>query len=73
MEKKQTAVQWLSSHWAKLQKDGEKMTWQQIIDITNLALQMEKEQIINAWITTDNQRQRLAAEEYYNQTYNQNK
>jgi hypothetical protein len=73
MKKKQTAVQWLSSHWAELQKDGEKMTWQQIIDITNLALQMEKEQIINAWITTDNQRQRLAAEEYYNQTYNQNK
>jgi hypothetical protein len=36
-------------------------------------LEKEKEQIINAWIATDNQLQRLAAEDYYNQTYNQNK
>jgi predicted Zn-dependent peptidase len=36
-------------------------------------LEKEKEQIIKAWIATDNQLQRLAAEEYYNQTYNQNK
>ena len=49
MEKKQTAVQWLINHWAKLQKDGEKMTWQQIIDITNLSLQMEREQIEEAF------------------------
>jgi len=36
-------------------------------------LQREKEQIIESWIATDNKLQRLAAEEYYNQTYNQNK
>jgi hypothetical protein len=36
-------------------------------------LEKEKEQIIEAWIATDNKLQRLAAEEYYNQTYNQNK
>jgi hypothetical protein len=36
-------------------------------------LEKEKEQIINAWIATDNQLQRLAAEQYYAQTYNQNK
>jgi len=36
-------------------------------------LEKEKEQIMEAWIATDNQLQRLAAEEYYNQTYNQNK
>jgi predicted Zn-dependent peptidase len=36
-------------------------------------LEKEKEQIIEVWIATDNQLQRLAAEEYYNQTYNQNK
>jgi hypothetical protein len=36
-------------------------------------LQREKEQIIDAWIATDNQLQRLAAEEYYNKNYNQNK
>lgn len=33
-------------------------------------LAMEKEQIINAWIATDNELQRIAAEEYYNETYN---
>lgn len=46
MENKLTAIQWLSSHWDKLQKDGEKMSWQQIIDITNLVLEMEQEQLI---------------------------
>jgi hypothetical protein len=30
---------------------------------------MEKEQIINAWIATDNELQRIAAEQYYNKTY----
>jgi hypothetical protein len=38
---------------------------------TNPFLEKEKEQIIDAWIATDNKLQRLAAEEYYNQTYNQ--
>ena len=38
-----------------------------------LLLEKEKEQIIDAWIATDNKLQRLAAEQYYNQTYNQNK
>ena len=33
-------------------------------------LEKEKEQIINAWIATDNELQRMKAEEYYNQTYN---
>lgn len=47
MEKQLTSVQWLSSHWAKLQKDGEKMSWQQIIDITNLVLEMERGQLIS--------------------------
>ena len=39
----------------------------------NMALELlekEKEQIINAWIATDNELQRMKAEEYYNQTYN---
>ena len=49
MNKKQTAVEWLISRWIKLQKDGEKMSWQQIIDITKLALEMEREQIEDAF------------------------
>jgi hypothetical protein len=44
-----------------------------VIRIATDLLEKEKEQIINAWIATDNQLQRLAAEEYYNQTYNENK
>ena len=30
---------------------------------------MEKEQIIDAWIATDNELQRLSAEKYYNEIY----
>jgi hypothetical protein len=30
----------------------------------------EKEQIIKAWMATDNELQRIAAEQYYNETYN---
>ena len=38
---KQTAVEWLINHWKKLQSEREKMSWQQIIDITELAKEME--------------------------------
>jgi len=44
-----------------------------VIECATTSLEKEKEQMINAWIATDNELQRLAAEEYYNQTYNQNK
>ena len=40
----QTAVEWLVNRWKKLQAKGEKMTWQQVIDITELAKEIEKEQ-----------------------------
>jgi hypothetical protein len=33
------------------------------------AIEMEKEQIIEAWMATDNTLQRLSAEQYYNETY----
>ena len=39
----------------------------------NELIEKEKEQIINAWMGADNELQRLAAEKYYNKTYNQNK
>jgi hypothetical protein len=41
-----------------------------IIDKANELLVIEKEQIVNAWIATDNELQRIAAEQYYNETYN---
>jgi ornithine cyclodeaminase/alanine dehydrogenase-like protein (mu-crystallin family) len=46
--KQQTAVEWLVEHWKKLQLKGEKMSWNQIIQITELVKEMEKEQIIIA-------------------------
>ena len=72
---KQTAVEWLVNHWKKLQAKGEKMTWQQVIDITELAKEMEKEQIIDAHIIGDNTytvggAYYDAAEQYFNETYN---
>jgi len=69
--KQQTAVEWLVEHWKKLQLKGEKMSWNQIIQITELVKEMEKEQIKNAHI--DGQPlyscQSEKAETYYNETY----
>jgi hypothetical protein len=42
-----------------------------MIKITYIPL--EKEQIVKAWMATDNELQRLAAEQYYEQTYGGNK
>jgi hypothetical protein len=78
---KQTAVEWLIDHWKKLQSKGEKMSWNQIIQITELVKEMEKEQIIDAhgiksfkdckqgvdfWT-------QKGGEKYYNETYGGNK
>jgi hypothetical protein len=61
---KQTAVEWLVEQLIpEDQHEG-------IMDIIEDAKQREKEQIINAWIATDNELQRIAAEKYYNETYN---
>ena len=38
--------------------------------IIEQAKEMEKEQIIEAWMATDNPLQRMSAEQYYNETYN---
>jgi hypothetical protein len=68
-----TAMQELRDNLNAMQIDGiiqllpsEK---EMITYMFNKALEKEKEQIIEAWIATDNKLQRLAAEEYYNQTY----
>jgi len=45
---KQTAVEWLITHFKKLQLEGEKMSWNQIIQITELAKEMENQQRIDA-------------------------
>jgi hypothetical protein len=71
MQPTQTAVEWLV----------EQITYKLGIRIENTtdgcellkqAKQIEKEQIMEAWIVSDNPLQRMAAEQYYNLKYNQN-
>jgi hypothetical protein len=72
----QTAVEWLINHWKKLQSEGEKMNWSQIIQITELAKEMEKQQIMDAFdirkvdIAFD---KKTTSEQYYTETYNNGK
>jgi len=56
-----TAVEWLFEQYVN----------KSIITIEDIeqAKEMEKEQIINAWIATDNELQRISAEHYYNETF----
>ena len=39
-----TAVEWLVNRWKKLQAKGEKMSWNQIIEITELAKEIKSPQ-----------------------------
>jgi CO dehydrogenase/acetyl-CoA synthase epsilon subunit len=57
-----TSIKWLY----KLSKEREldKFDWEQ-------AKEMHKKEIIDAWIATDNELQRLAAEQYYQETFGQ--
>jgi hypothetical protein len=59
---KQTAVEWLENELKKIPFIKPQDAFEQ-------AKAMEKEQIKDAWIATDNELQRLAAEQYYNETY----
>ena len=76
----QTAVEWLVNHWKKLQSKGEKMSWQQIIHITELAKQMEREQhyhscvnviegVLNKVEKGEKTNSRDVFNQYYTQTY----
>ena len=62
-----TAVEWLVAHFKKLQSEGEKMSWNQIIQITELTKEMEKEQIIDACKQCSYSYEE--AEQYYNETF----
>ena len=61
---KQTAVEWL--HQIFKQREPDKFDWEQ-------SKQMEKEQIVNSWIATDNELQKIASEKYYNEKYAEDK
>jgi pyruvate/2-oxoglutarate dehydrogenase complex dihydrolipoamide acyltransferase (E2) component len=65
---KQTAVEWLAIKlWEEMNMQGNGAIFNEIVE---QAKAMEKEQIINAWIATDNELQRIAAKQYYNETFN---
>jgi hypothetical protein len=63
---KQTAVEWLFDWMGRNQY----FIGNDLLKAFEQAKAMEKEQIKDAWIATDNELQRLAAEQYYNETYN---
>ena len=68
---KQTAVDWLHEEYMRILKDNDISVFQafEILDKYNHANEMFNEQIIEAWMATDNPLQRLSAEQYYNETY----
>ncbi|CAB4136436.1 hypothetical protein UFOVP309_6 [uncultured Caudovirales phage] len=73
---KQTAVEWLieelvNQKFVKIDKLSTYYNYATTFELLcENARRMEKEQITNAWIATDNQLQRIAAEQYYNETFN---
>ena len=84
---KQTAVQWLAKQ-IELCGDpiGCEISWQELDELVKQAKEIEKEQIINAYksginaglgiaidIQAGKDSDELAAEQYYNETYNKTK
>ena len=69
MSKKQSSIEWLVKELNNNIDSIPMSKWDKIRDIVQKAKAMHKEEIIDAWIATDNELQRLAAEQYYNQTF----
>ena len=65
---KQTAVEWLINEMHKKEQGLIETSYNHLFD---QAKEMEKQQIIDAWIVEDNTLQRLRAEQYYNETFKQ--
>jgi len=72
---KQTAVDFLIKEFSDILGPLETKPMQDLLIMAAIkqAKQMEKEQIQDAWIATDNELQRISAEQYYNETYGGNK
>jgi hypothetical protein len=67
METKQTAVQWLKEKLPSLFIDDNNGFYSKLFE---QALQMEREQIEDAWMDgMDGILHKIAAEKYYNETY----
>ena len=75
--KKQTAVEWFITNIAEnglfnvSTSDAIKNlnNSMKIEELEEKAKAMEKDQIIEAWMATDNPLQRVSAEQYYNETF----
>ena len=68
-----TAVEWLFEQIKNGNITSEKTDCGYLVMVNDNCLEqakaMEKDQIVNAWMATDNELQRIAAEQYYNETY----
>lgn len=71
--KNQTAVEWLIKELNKNVNFVPMVHWDAIREIVQKALELEKQQIIDAYSNNgwNDEDKRADAEQYYNQTYNQ--
>lgn len=70
METKQTAVQWLQDKFLELKIEIDSKTHEEAFFLFEQAKQMEREQIIDAFLSGDNQQgYYLESELYYEETY----
>ena len=68
---KQTAMEWLKE---QLETYGDpqycELKWEELDSLINQAKEMEKEQIVDAWMDgMEGILHKIAAEKYYNETY----
>ena len=67
---KQTTVEWLKEQLEEYGSSSHlSLDWSTFDELVDQAKAMEREQIIDAWIATDNELQRMSAEQYYNETF----
>ena len=74
MQHTKTAVEWLVEQLARKNNEFQALTfYYDHKEEIQQAKQMEKEQIMDAFLNGKVNHSKLWSEEYYNQTYNQNK
>ena len=71
MKKEKTAIDWLISELFNqgLFDSNKAFSYTNIYRLDREAKEIEKKQIINAWIVEDNELQKMSAEKYYNENY----
>lgn len=67
--KQQTAVEWLELNLLGLISFDSEELRAKYKDRVAKAKEIEKQQIIDAWVADNNELQRIAAEQYYNETF----